>query len=574
MTFPPCYSFLMQDYVWQFLNDSEIKNKEDIIKVVLKNRQIEDVSEFLNPKTPFEFIKNDKEMVALIKEHVIPAKKLILEAIKKGQEIIIHGDYDVDGQTATAILWKTIYEDLGYKNVKPFIPNRFDDGYGLSIKSLANIGATLSKRAGQALARPALLITVDCGIVSIDEVLEAKKLGFTVIITDHHESHKNLPKADEIIHTTNATGAGIAWVLANELSPETSIKKLGLAALGTICDLQPLIGFNRSIVKHGLLELNLNMPIGINALSQIAGIKEKIGEYEAGWQIGPRLNATGRMEDAMDSLRLLSTNSMEQAIILAKKLNSINTQRQDKTISDTFSAIQEIEKENSDGVIKNFIVTSSTNYHEGIIGLVAGKLTQKYHRPGIAIAINEKEDIAKGSARSISGISIVDVLRKFNELFEGLGGHEMAAGFSIKPSNIPLLKEKLYSLNDWPSEIFNKTLKIDAILDTNLISLDSLNEINNLKPFGAGNFEPVFCIKNITVTNFSRFGKENDHLKLFLEDKNHNQFTGLAFGKGNLSNSLKNGQTTDIVFNLSQNTWNEKTTIEIKIKDLKKSIDG
>lgn len=557
----------MQDYVWQFLNESEIKNKENIIKVVLKNRRIDDVAEFLNPKTPFEFIKSDKEIVALIKKHVIPAKKLILEAIKKGQEIVIHGDYDVDGQTATAILWKTIYEDLGYKNVKPFIPNRFDDGYGLSIKSLANIGATLSKEGLP------LLITVDCGIVSNGEVLEAKKLGFTVIITDHHESHKNLPEADEIIHTTNATGAGIAWILANELSPETSIKKLGLAALGTICDLQPLIGFNRSIVKHGLFELNLNMPIGINALSQIAGIKEKIGEYEAGWQIGPRLNATGRMEDAMDSLRLLSTNSMEQAMVLSKKLNSINTQRQDKTISDTFSAIREIEKENPEGIIKNFIVTSSTNYHEGIIGLVAGKLTQKYHRPGIAIAINEKEDIAKGSARSISGISIVDVLRKFNELFEGLGGHEMAAGFSIKPSNIPLLKEKLYSLNDWHSEIFNKTLKIDAVLDTNLISLDSLHEINSLKPFGAGNFEPVFCIKNITVANYSRFGKENDHLKLFLKDDSGNEFTGLAFGKGNLYESLENGQTTDIVFSLSQNTWNEKTTIEIKIKDLKKSID-
>ena len=555
----------MQDYVWGFLNKSEIKNKEDIIKVVLKNRQIDDVSKFLNPKTPSEFIKSDKEMIALIKEHVIPAKKLILEAIKKGQEIVIHGDYDVDGQTATAILWKTIYEDLGYKNVRPFIPNRFDDGYGLSMKSLS------AMRVAPAGAGAALIITVDCGIVSNIEVEEAKKLGFTVIITDHHESHKKLPKADEIIHTTNATGAGISWILSNELSPETSTKKLGLAALGTICDLQPLTGFNRSIAKHGLEQLNSNMPIGINALSQTAFIKGKIGEYEAGWQIGPRLNATGRMEDAMDSLLLLSTNSMEQAMILSKKLNSLNLQRQDKTISDTITAVREIENENADGAIKDFIVTSSKNYHEGIIGLVAGKLTQKYNKPAIAIAINESEDLAKGSARSIAGISIIDALRKFDELFEGLGGHEMAAGFSIKPSNIPLLKKRLYQLNEWPSEVFKKSLKIDAILNSDLITIGSLNEINNLKPFGVGNYEPIFCSKNIIIANFSRFGKENDHLKLFLKDEYNNEFTGLAFGKGNLAESLENGKTVDIAFTLSQNTWNEKTTIEIKIKDLKES---
>ncbi|PJC23561.1 single-stranded-DNA-specific exonuclease RecJ [candidate division WWE3 bacterium CG_4_9_14_0_2_um_filter_35_11] len=536
---------------------------EDITKIVLGNRQIKDISGFLEPKAPSEFIKSYKEMVALIKEHVIPAKNIILDAIKDNEEIIIHGDYDVDGQTATAILWKTIYEDLEYKNVRPFIPNRFDDGYGLSSKSLSAIRVAPSK---QGLP---LLITVDCGIVSNKEVLEAKKLGYKVIITDHHESHGKLPKADEIIHTTNATGAGIAWILANELSPETSIKKLGLAALGTICDLQPLIGFNRSIVKHGLLELNLNMPIGINALSQIALIKDQIGEYEAGWQIGPRLNATGRMEDAMDSLRLLSTNSMEQAMVLSKKLNSLNSQRQEKTITDTFAAINEIEKENSEGVVKNFIVTSSTNYHEGIIGLVAGKLTQKYYRPGIAIAINEKDDIAKGSARSIPGISIVDVLRKFSELFEGLGGHEMAAGFSIKPSKIQELKEKLSSLDEWDASIFKKSLKIDALINPTLINLETLNEIYKLKPFGVGNREPVFCTKNITVANFSRFGKENDHLKLFLKDKLGNQFTGLAFGKGSLSNSLENGQAIDVVFNLSQNTWNGNTKIEVKIKDLK-----
>ena len=565
-TLRPCYPFKMQNYQWKLLNDMEINNAKDLIKIISENRQIKNISEFIDPPDPVEFLKTNKEMKSLVIKHVISAKKLILQAIKDGREIIIHGDYDVDGQTATAILWKTIYEDLGYKNVKPFIPNRFDDGYGLSMKSLNQIGAALSKRA-------ALIITVDCGIVSEKEVKEAKKRGFTVIITDHHETDKKIPKADEVVHTTKATGAGISWILSNELSPETSNKKLGLAALGTICDLQPLTGFNRSIVKHGLHQLNIEMPIGINALSQIAGIKGKIGEYEAGWQIGPRLNATGRMEDAMDSLRLLSTNSMEQAMKLSKKLNSLNTQRQEKTIKDTFNAIKQIEEGVTDILLNNFIVTADKNYHEGIIGLIAGKLTQKYNKPSIAIAINEKEDIAKGSARSIAGISIVEVLRKFEELFIGLGGHEMAAGFSIKPSNIKKLKDKLSKLNDWNSKIFQKTLKIDAILNPNLINLNSLNEIYKLKPFGAGNHEPVFCSKNITIISSSKFGKENDHLKLFLKDQNNNEFTALSFGDGKSQDIIDDTKNVDIAYSLSENTWNGKTTIEIKLKDMKPLTD-
>jgi len=547
-------------YKWNILSDKKIDTIDELIKVLAKNREIEDIEGFCNPPTQENFIKSDKEMKALLDKGIAKSAKTILNSIKSNSPIIIHGDYDVDGQTATTILWKTIYEDLNYKNCTPYIPNRFDQGYGLSKNSIDAIKSDVAKNAENPL-----IITVDCGIVATKEVEYAKSLGFKVIITDHHQTHGEIPNADALVHTTNATGAGISWILSYALDPKSSSSKIGFAALGTICDLQPLTNFNRSIVKHGLIQLNQNPPIGIKELIDISAIKGNIDTYEVGWVLGPRLNATGRMKDAMDSLRLLSTNSKEQAQNLARKLDDINKKRQGKLQTDLKLGLENI-KNNAE--TPNFIVTSNESYHEGIIGLVAGKLTQIYYRPSIAIAIDNKKKLAKGSARSIKGISIIETLHKFDDLFEGLGGHDMAAGFSLIPAKIPQLIKSLNSIKILDKSVFDQSLHIDAELSSSLISFDILDTINNFKPFGIDNYEPVFMSKSLEIFNMIRFGKENAHLKLFLQNSEGQQFTCLYFGAGLNTESLEIGSKINIAYNLSINNWNGNSNLELKIKDI------
>ena len=547
----------MIDSIWKVINNTKVSDAKAVLKELAKNREIDDIEKFINPPFPADATELN----------VKPAVEYIRKAISDGRAIIIHGDYDADGQTATAILWRTIYNDLDYKNVHPYIPNRFDEGYGLSKESIKSIAKTHDGKKNP------LIITVDCGITAVEESKFAIDMGFSVIITDHHEPGGEIPEVDFVVHTTKSTGAGIAWLLSNELLNEKNgnsknKKYLDLAAIGTICDLQPLKGFNRSIAYHGLIEINKNPIEGIKALKELAGIKNDLDTYEIGWIIGPRLNATGRLEDAMESLRLLSTDSPQQAKELATNLNNINAKRQDKTQLDLKMAMAEfyaIEE------LPHVLVTTREEYHEGVIGLVAGRLTQTFYRPSIAISTEKNSKLAKGSARSIKGISIIETLRRFEHLFENLGGHDMAAGFSILESNIDKLKSALNSITDFNQNLFTKELTIDLELPTSLISNDTLEEINKLKPFGVENYEPVFLTKNLKIYNLMTFGQENNHLKLFLQDENQNQFTCLAFGKGKQSETLKTNDIIDVAYSLSVNTWNGNSNLELRIRDFKKN---
>ena len=543
----------MKDTKWIIREDVEVKTLNNLIETLLKQRTIKgiDKNAFLIPPHPKDFIEKDIEFKS-VKKHAKSAIQLILKAIENNEKIVIYGDYDVDGVTSTAIIWRAIHNKFGYKNIEPFIPNRFEDGYGLSkdvIKTLSENGANL-------------ILTVDCGIVSIEEVDYAKKLGLTIIISDHHQPEKELPKADEIVHSTNATGAGIAWIIANELLDTDNNCFLGLASMGTIADLQPLLGFNRSIVYHGLKNLNSNPPIGITKLLQFAGIENtEIDTYHVGWQIGPRINATGRLTNATDSLRLLCTDSTSQATKLAKEINETNKTRQTQTQDGQNFAISQLNKDD----LPPIIITASENYHDGIIGLVAGRLTQTYNRPSIAIAIDNSNHIAKGSARSIKQVDLIKLLRKHKNLFEKVGGHTMAAGFSIKIENIEKLKKELYK--DLKNEIFQKEIMIDLKLSPSLITEDTVYEINKLKPFGVGNTSPVFVSINMTIYNYMTFGKENNHLKLFLT-KDNERITAVGFGLGYLSKSLTPNQHIDVAYQLIINEWNNQKTVELRVKDI------
>lgn len=563
----------MSDYKWNVLSSNMPQNAHEVISILLKNRNITDEKEFLNPL-------HLADMPSPLKSKDLKrACGIIRDTIKKDNPIIIHGDYDADGQCATAILWRAIRKHLGYKRVLPYIPNRFDEGYGLSHQSLQSAYGKIKdnpKRIIPGGTEGPLLITVDCGIISVKEVAEAKRMGFKTIITDHHEPGAQMPDADAILHTTKATGAGIAWLLANELlgegraelAPGSSEASglLGLAAIGTIADLQPLTGFNRSIAKHGLGELNKNPVAGIRAIIDSASIKPPIGTYEIGWQIGPRLNATGRLEDAMESLKLLCTDNLPAARQIAARLNEVNQTRQNKTQKDLEYALALFEKENKDN-LPPILVTAHAEYHEGIIGLVAGKLVQKYNRVAIVISIDKKAGVAKGSARSIKGISIIDTLRKFEDLFEGLGGHEQAAGFSIKHNKLDELTSKLVALDEWDKSIFTKTLPIDCELPTSLINKKTYIQIEKLKPFGMGNPEPLFLTKGLEIFNMQLFGKENAHLKLFLKDSRGKNFTAMAFNKGDIFKNLRFGQKVNIAHSLTLNTWNGNESLELRARD-------
>jgi len=564
----------MNEYAWKRKNSKIPKNKEELLTILLKNRGIKDPESFFHPPHPGDFIEKSDEFTKLTKNHVTPAVSMILNAMKQNLPIVIHGDYDVDGLTAAAILWRTIHNDLGYENVHPYIPNRFDEGYGLSTESINGITKMLKDVENAKNDRPALIITVDCGITAIDTAKHAKKEGFTLIITDHHKKTEKTPKADQIIWTDKASGAGIAWILShfliNGAESQRSDKDLylDLAAIGTIADLQPLTGFNRSITLYGLKKLNSRPSEAIKALKQTAGINGNIGTYEIGWIIGPRLNASGRLQNAMESLRLLCSDNPRYTLKTALNLGSINQTRQEKTQADLEKAILQFKDIQN---LPKFLVTASKTYHEGVIGLVAGKLVQTYYRTSIAIAIDEKSNKAKGSARSIKGISVIDTLRKFGHLFDNIGGHDMAAGFSMDPSKIPDLAASLNQLDEWDESIFNRELEIDCEIAPDLINSETLSAIELMQPFGQGNPEPMLSTHSLKIFNLSSFGLQNKHLKLYLQDKNRNNFTALAFGKGAMAFELSPEDFVDIAFSLSMNTWNGQNRLELKIKDIKKS---
>ena len=558
----------MKKYAWTLKTKKKPGNIDEILEYVLEKRiGKENLNEFLTPLPPQEFLNKHEDFVSLNKD-LTTAKKIIFSAIERKDPIVIHGDYDVDGQSSVAILFKTLYEDLNYKRVVPFIPSRFNEGYGLSKDSLLSIKETLDQKFKKTYKKP-LIITVDCGITAVEETKLAKKMGFEVIITDHHRKQVVIPSPDVLVWTDLATGSGIAYLLSCVLLKNPS-RHLGLACLGTICDLQPLIGFNRSVVKYGLESLNKDMPLGLSILKSIALIKGEIDTYEVGWQIGPRLNAAGRLESALDSLRLLCTASKKQAQKLSMDLNRLNKERQDKTIEDVkYARDIVLQKE----VIPRVLIVKNENYHEGIIGLVASRISKELNRPSLVIAIEKEKNVAKGSARSIRGISVIDMLNKLSHLFINVGGHDMAAGFSLRLDNVEKLEKELLKYSQRLEEgLFNKFLEIDLELDSFLASLDAYFRVMELKPFGVGNLDPTFVTKNLKLVNILNFGKENNHIKLTFIDQASKLLTGVYFNGDSLSNHLVLEEFYNVCYNLSLNTWGNTKKLELKIVDMERTL--
>lgn len=554
---------------WSLLNDGHGQTAkiedEEIIKILLENRGLKTAKqkeEFLNPVSPAEFTAKD---LGIAPKELQKAIKRIKTAVKKGESIIVYGDYDADGICATAILWETLYQLT--KNVLPYIPERVSEGYGLNKESILQL-----KTRNPQLS---LIITVDHGITAGEKIQDAQKLGIDVIVCDHHQPSKNKPKCTALVYTEQICAAAIAWFLSQEILKKIADRKLPIAnhldlvAIASIGDLEPLIGANRSFVKHGLEVLNKTQRCGLLAIMEEAGIeKGEIGTYEIGYIIAPRLNAMGRMEHALESLRLLCTSQDGKARDLASKLGLTNRERQLLTQKTARQAIDSLKLE---GQSSKLIFVAHESYNQGIIGLVAGKLVEEFYRPAIVISLGEI--YSKASARSISGFNIIEAIRAQADLLVDAGGHPMAAGFTVETVKIEELKKRLSEAaeKEINEEILAKILKIDLEIPIEAISLSLWEKVQMLAPFGLGNPEPVLATEAV-VEDFRLVGMGGKHLKLTLSgtleaEKKKTFFGAIAFGQGFLAEKLVFGEKVKVAFTLSLNEWNGEKKLELKIKD-------
>lgn len=535
---------------------------EKVIDILLKNRGIttkKQKEDFFNPPKPSKIKLTD---LSIKKSEMEKTLKRIKKAKKNNEMVIVYGDYDSDGVCATAIMWEVL-NALKVKTM-PHLPDRFEEGYGINKESIDTL----------LLQYPSLglIITVDNGIVASDAVNYAKKKGIDVIITDHHQAGEKYPKALSVVHTDKVCGAAVAWIVAREIRkrfkiPDSRFKNglgLDLVAIGTIADLIPLVDVNRSLVIAGLDELRNTKRPGLRALFDEARIKkEDIESYHVGFVIAPRINAMGRMEKAIDSLRLLCTRNKNNASEYSRILGRTNRERQDTVELVVNHALEVAKKKDWKGAI----VLSYEQYHEGVIGLAASKLVEKFYRPAIVISKGEK--VSKASARSISGFNIIEAIRELEDLLEDGGGHPMAAGFSIKTKKLDEFTEKfeLLSRRLLTQDILTKNLKIDLELEFSQISLELVAKLKQFNPTGMGNPMPVFSTPDVTVLDLRTVGRDASHLKLKLE-KDGIVCDAIGFGMGYLYTKLMTSRMADFAYNLEENVWNDRKSLQLRLKDI------
>lgn len=494
----------------------------------------------------------------------------IVKAIELSESIVIYGDYDVDGTVSTSLLYSVI-KSLG-GNVDYYIPNRFEEGYGLNDEAVE----MLSKRGTK------LIVTVDCGISSVDTVDFANSLGLNMVITDHHQCGEILPKAIAVVNPhridcksafKDLAGCGVALKLAKALGErmgESGIEKkyLDLAAIGTVADVVPLTGENRIIVKEGLSQIRSSENIGIQAMLTVCELLDKpINSYTIGFIIGPRMNAAGRLDSALEVVKLLTTEDKEEVMKIAKKLDSDNKERQKIEKDILGKAIELIEK---NGMAENsrVLVVDGEGWHSGVIGIVASRLVEKYYLP--TLIISRSGDEAKGSARSLSGFNLFDALSKIPECFEKFGGHEMAAGFSLKSDRIQELREKLNMIAEEVTEgkPFIPEIRVDFKLSGQELSRETHDKLKLLEPYGMKNPAPVFVCRKMKVLSFKKIGVDGKHLSLSVFD-GEKAVSAIAFQMGELFDQLKINCEIDFLCSLEVNSWNGFDKLQLNIKDIK-----
>ena len=531
---------------------------------ILKHRNItntQDKNNFLNP--PSSYV-NDPLLMSDMSECI----DRIMTALNSHEHIGIFGDFDTDGLTGTALLTFAL-RDLG-GIVFPYIPHRVEEGHGVSNKAI-----TYFKDQ-----KVSLIITVDCGITSFKEINDAKALSIDTIITDHHTIIDNLPDALAIVNASHPnynypfqslTGVGTAFkvveALYDKLSIETPPVLFAYAALGTISDVAPMIGENRYLVSEGL-EVMRSLPIsGLDALIGKSKLrKNRLTSQDMAFSIIPKLNVAGRIEHAAESLNLLLSENKERSIYLSTKLDNLNKKRQIITEVALKESIEQINKANDKD--KRVMFVGKPSWIPGILGLVAARISEQYYRPTIAASGNG--EIIRASARTIPEFNLIESFKEFSHLFERFGGHAMAAGFTIKRENLKIFRESMatyasQNMNNVPSA---PTLELEYTLDPSEINRSLLNFVYSLDPFGSKNPVPIFITRDLQVVDARTVGSQGEHLKTTLEHGGR-FFDAIAFRDGHRVLECK--ESIDIAFTPTINYWNGRESIELLLKDFRKS---
>lgn len=491
----------------------------------------------------------------------------IEHALAQGEKIRIFGDYDCDGITSTALLLQTLY-DLG-ANVDYVIPDRFIHGYGPNSELFR-----LAHEDGVQL-----IITVDNGISGNGPIQLAKELGMDVIVTDHHEAGEELPPADMIIHPRiphgqypfgELAGVGVALKLAHALYGEVPPHLFGLAAIGTVADLVSLTGENRYIVKKGMENLRRSNKVWVHALCEVAGTaQEEINEETIGFYFAPRLNALGRLGSAMPGVEFLMSEQKEQATAFAQLLNDKNKERKDLVKQTTDQAIAMVEADEALQKARVLIVMHE-DWNPGVVGIVASRLVEKYYKPTIVLGINEEKGLAKGSARSIEGFHLYNELAKNRDILPHFGGHPMAAGMTLEALNVPELFERLnnQAQQALTEEQLIPKLTIDVPLDISEVTVEAIEQIAQLGPFGMDFAKPVFALEDVKIKAMRKIGASEDHLKLELEDR-YGSIDAIGFSKGYLYDELSYGSAFSFVGDLQINEWQNRKKAQFMVQDVK-----
>lgn len=555
-----CYN-LDNEKVEELVKKRHITN---LLASILVNRGIidgEKINVFLNPtRKDFynPFLMPDMEI----------AVKRIVKAIENKEKIMIYGDYDADGITSITVLKKYLNE-IGLKTGE-YIPNRLNEGYGLNKDAISKIYNDGYK----------LMITVDCGISGLEEVDYANSLGMEIIITDHHEPAEKLPEAIAVIDAkrkdnkypfNQLAGVGVVFKLIQAISTELKLeekeylKYLDLVCIGTISDIVPLVDENRVIAKLGLKLIEKTKNIGLKTLLNIADLR-KIDSTAISFGVAPRINACGRMGFQEEALQLFLTEDSGEATKIAKRLVQFNQERQAKEKQIFEEVIEKIEKDDKD---KKCIVLAEENWHHGIIGIVASKITEIYYKPSILICL--EGDKGKGSGRSIPGFDLYTALTKCSDYIEKFGGHSMAIGITIKKENFEKLKEAIekYAQESNISDIM-PIINIDKEINLKNINIEEVKSLELLEPFGEGNKMPLFLLRNLKIDSI-RALSGGKHLKLTLKQDN-NIVDAIGFNMGDLSKEYLLGDKVDVVGTIEINSFGNKENIQINLKDIRKAM--
>ena len=535
---------------WHVLSPDTPHTLSELFNILLHNRKIVAADIFFHPPNPNALSVAEVGIAVSAMQRAVGH---ITRAIKNKEKIVIFGDYDADGICATAVLWQVLAACKA--DVLPFLPNRQDHGYGLSVRALDDLCTE---------TKPALIITVDNGIVAHAAAQSAQARGIDLIITDHHVPESgldNLPPAVAIIHTTKLCGTTVAWFLARELAPELASDHLDLCAIATIADQVPLTECNRAFAFHGVPALRQTTRPGLLALiAASALIQTEITSGSVGFHIAPRINAAGRVGDGYTALRLLCTTKQAAATALAQELSTVNAERQTMTLTSFAEAQLQVVSQ----LEQSLLIVSSSEYHEGVIGLVAGRLAEQYHRPAIAIAIGESE--AKGSARSIRGINIVEIIREVRGDLLSVGGHPLAAGFSLTTSNVELVTQRLLAVAQAKidPQLLVKTKRVECELPHPLATLSTAQELTKFEPFGMGNMRPRFLLKNISILDVRTLGKSGKHCKLLIALETGTQVPVLWWNCGEIDQQ-ELASRTELAVKLDSNEWHGKQSLQLVV---------